>query len=232
MINIPEQLSAARKSQLEAQLNLFTSFSSKAVASAEKIVALNLSLTRDTVAKSTAALCQALSAREPADLLALSSRAPDTLSTLVAYSRDLMAIAAGSLAGATDTPAPAAAPKDLAFKGAPAAEDSIEQIVELAADAVTAPVAPVAQAEIPSASLFEAEAAPAVTATPMAKAVGAVGASNGALKSAAAPVPGAERQVKVSGVKPVDAAPPPAPATGTPEVAQHQPAAAKGKRKK
>ena len=236
MTNIPEQLSAARKSQLEAQLNFFTSFTSKAVANAEKIAALNLNLARDTAAKSTTALYQALSAREPADLLALSSRAPDTFSTLIAYSRELMAIAAGSVTGAGMPPSPAApaasSPKAVPFKVGDPAQDAIDQIVEQAAEAATAPVAPVAEPDVPSASLFEAEAAPAVTAKPMAKAVGAMGASNGALKSAAAPVPGAEHQVKVSGIKPVDASPPPAPATGTPEAVQHEPAAAKGKRKK
>lgn len=246
---IPEQLSAARKTQLEAQLNFFNSFTSKAVANAEKLLALNLDLTRKTMEKSTAVMCQALTAREPADFLALSTRTPETFGSLMAYGRELMSIAAGAAATATPAPsaqrievqqparqeakqeakqeAPPPAPAVSTAAGAPTAGKILEQAAVQAAEAI---VAPVAEPELPQVKAFEAEAAPKAAAKPLAKAVGdAVGSA--APKAAAAAVP-ASAKVKVTSIKPVEAAPPAPPAAGTPEVAQHDPAAARGKKKK
>lgn len=275
MINISEQISAARKAQLEAHLTFMNSFTSKAMANAEKIVALNLTLTRETLAKSTAVMYQAFSAREPGDLLALSTGTPDTFNSLLAYGRDLMAIAAGGAMSAGDftaapvVPPPSAAPQesaaqesaaqesaaqesakqqsaaqDLAEQESAAAQESAAlmtnavkqvaeqaagQIVEQAAQSMTAPVAAPA---VPDANPFEAEAAPHVTATAIAKAVGSVGASHGAPQLAAAPVPSADTEVTISGIKPVDATPPVAHAAGTPELVQQDASPAKTKRKK
>ncbi|QYF91839.1 phasin family protein [Massilia sp. PAMC28688] len=246
-MNIPEQLSAARKTQLEAQLNFFNSFTSKAVANAEKLLALNLDLTRQTVEKSTAAMCQALTAREPADFMALTTRTPETFGSLMAYGRELMSLATGAT-GTAPAPTVSAAPAAPALEvkpaakpeakqraeqkaeqkaAAPSAEQIIEQAAEQAAEAI---VAPLAEPAIPQASAFEAEAAPKVRAKPIAKALG--DAMGGAVPKAAAVTVPANAKVKVTSVKPVEATPPAAPAAGTPEVAQHDPAAARGKKKK
>lgn len=252
MINFPEQLSAARKSQVEAQLNFFNTVTSKAVANAEKLVALNLNLTRETMEKSSAVLCQALTARQPADLFALTARAPDAISSFVAYGRDLMAIATGvatdaikdSAAARTASPSqpstaqtsttetnqkvtvPAAAP-------APVAAAPATPAAPAAAAASTASAAPVAAEapEAPQVSGFAAEEEADATVTPIAKALAEIGDKHGEAQPLAASFPAAEEvSVQVSGMKPVDAAPPPAPSAGTPEVAQEAPA--KGRKKK
>lgn len=205
MINFSEQLSAARQSQLEAQLQFFNSFTSKAVASAEKLVALNLNLTRETVEKSSTALCQVLTARDAADLFALSARTPDTFSRMLAYGRDLMSIATGGV-----LPQPSAAPQ-------PAAR--IDNTPAALAEAAPEPELK-AEADVPA------------SATPLARALDSAGVTHGAAKPVAASFPAAEEvNVEVTGIEPIDAAPPPAPVAGTPEVAKEA-LAAKGRRKK
>jgi hypothetical protein len=63
MSSITEQFSAATKSQLEAQFQIFNTLASTAVGSAEKVIALNLSTTKASVEKSSAAAKKLLTAR-------------------------------------------------------------------------------------------------------------------------------------------------------------------------
>jgi phasin family protein len=98
MSNLTEQFSAARKAQIEAQLDAFRHFSGKAVENTEKLIALNLQTTRASVEKSTAAVQQLLTAKDPRDLFALTAHSRDSFDTLLAYSRALFGIAGGARA--------------------------------------------------------------------------------------------------------------------------------------
>ncbi|MDQ1922984.1 phasin family protein [Massilia pseudoviolaceinigra] len=93
MSNLPEQFSAARKAQLEAQFDAFRHFSGKAVENTEKLIALNLSTTRASVEKSTAAFQQLLAAKDPRDLLALTAHSRESVKSFLDYSRALFGIA-------------------------------------------------------------------------------------------------------------------------------------------
>jgi hypothetical protein len=71
-------------------------------------------------------------------------------------------------------------------------------------------------------------------AKPIAKAAGKVAQKPVAEHPLASPVPAAQQQIEIPPIKPVDAAPPPAPVSGTPlaEAKQHeQPATKQGRRK-
>ncbi|MBJ7313709.1 phasin family protein [Rugamonas sp. CCM 8940] len=98
MFSITEQFSAATKSQLEAQLNLLNNFASKAVESAEKVIALNLSTTKATVEKSSSAAQQLLTAKDGQEFFRLSASQTPSLDNLLAYSRQLFSIASDAQA--------------------------------------------------------------------------------------------------------------------------------------
>ncbi|WP_084676903.1 phasin family protein [Massilia niastensis] len=142
MTSIPEQLSAARTAQLEAQFALFRTLTTQALDNASKVVALNLSASRDSVERSSNAVRQLFSATNPSDLLELRSHAEEQFRSLFAYSRELFSIASSAQAyvvrpevfGAATLAAPFSAP-------APAADAA-----SAAAEAVTAAAAPVERA--------------------------------------------------------------------------------------
>lgn len=173
MSTLPEQFSAVRKSQIEAQLAFFQNLTTKAVEGAEKIIALNLSTTRASMEKSSAAVRQLFTVKDPRDLFALTTQSQENFDSLMAYSRELFSIASGTQAALLKQSVPAEAP---ALLPAP----SVEPLPEVGA------------------------------VKPIAKAV-----AKGVPKPAAAPIPEAE-PIVVSGLDPVDAAPPPKPA-GDPE---------------
>lgn len=200
MSTLTEQFSAARKSQVEAQLNFFQNFSARAVESAGKIAALNMATTRALVAKTESDFLQLLTVKDPRDLFALSAQTQSGFETLLAYGRALAGIASGAQQALLppSKAAPAPAPQlELPAAPALAPEAAPEAAPRLAADA--------------------AEALPAAQAKPIAraasKAVKAVAA-----KPAAAPFPAVDKPVVVTGLKAVEAAPPPAPASGTPSI--------------
>lgn len=92
MSSLTEQFSAATKSQLEAQFKLFNTFASTAVDSAEKVIALNLSTTKASVEKSSAAARKLLDAKDPKELFSLNAGQPPAFD-LLAYGRQLVGIA-------------------------------------------------------------------------------------------------------------------------------------------
>lgn len=116
MSTLPEQLSAVRKSQVEAQLAFFQNFTSKAVEGAEKLIALNLNTTRASLEKSSAAVRQLIAAKDPRDLLALTTQSQENFDTLLAYGRELFSIATGAQAALLQPAAPGPVP---AFLTAP-----------------------------------------------------------------------------------------------------------------
>jgi len=150
MSTLPEQFSAARKSQVEAQLALFQNLTAKAVEGAEKIIALNLSTTRASIEKSSAAVRQLFTARDPRDLFALTTQSQENFDSLMAYSRELFSIASGTQAAMLQQKAPAEAPTLLT---APSAEPfpevaEVKPIAKAVAKGMPKPAAaPVPQAE-------------------------------------------------------------------------------------
>ncbi|NRR28940.1 phasin family protein [Oxalobacteraceae bacterium] len=93
MFSITEQFSAATKSQLEAQLNLINTFASKAVESAEKVIALNISTTKASVEKTSTAARQLFEVKDPRDFFTLGATQTPNLDHVLAYSRQLFSIA-------------------------------------------------------------------------------------------------------------------------------------------
>lgn len=198
MSTLPEQLSAAGKSQVEAQLDFFQALAARAVENAGRIVALNLSTGRASVEQSSAAMHQLIGARDPRDLLALGAQGRHQFEGMLAYGRALFGIivspAAPSLAAAPAAPSLAAAP------AAPAKQ----------AAAAPAPAPEAAPAPKP-------QAAPMTKPTPIAKAAEKAIARDAASRPAAAPFPAAGSPVVVTSLKAVEAAPAPAPVSGTPK---------------
>lgn len=188
MSTLPEQFSAARKSQVEAQINFFQNYASTAVQNAEKLFALNLSTTRASMEKSSAAVRQLLTVQDPRDLFALTTQTQAGFESLLAYGRELFSIASGVQA--------ALLKQELAIAPAPArlpASGAATLVVEAEQAPKSAPAAPAATKAKPIARAASKVAAPAQPATP-----------------AAAPVPVASSPVVVTSLKAVEAAPPPA----------------------
>ena len=217
MSTLTEQFSAVRKSQVEAQINFFQDYSARAVESVQKILALNLQVSRASVAQSSAAVAELLAVKDPRDLFALTKRSQESFEGMLAYQRQLLAIT--SSAGAATTPAPATPEPNTP----PLALVKPEPEPELQA-AAEEPVAVLAAAADPVPS---APAALPVKAKPLAKAVSKVAAKPQPAAPVAAPVAPASAPLVVSGIEPVDAAPPP--------LAQQQldlpPAKGRGKKK-
>ncbi|MES2016250.1 MAG: phasin family protein [Pseudomonadota bacterium] len=110
MSTLPEQFSAARQSQVEAQLKLFQTYTSSAVENTEKIIALNLSTARASMEKSSNAMRQLLAAQDPRDLIALTTQTQENFESMLAYGRELFSIATGSQAALLKQAAPLSAP--------------------------------------------------------------------------------------------------------------------------
>ncbi|RFP26089.1 phasin family protein [Duganella sp. BJB488] len=144
MSSITEQFSAATKSQLEAQFKIFNTFASTAVESAEKVIALNISTTKASVEKSSAAAKKLLGAKDPREFFSLSTAEPASFDNLLAYGRELYSIASG-----------------VQNELIQSAQSTIKQVSDLAAAPVTALKAGV-KAVAPAAA--PVAAAPAVAA--------------------------------------------------------------------
>lgn len=236
MSTFPEQFSEARKSQVEAQLELFRNFSGKAVESAEKLMALNLRTGRASVEQSTAAIRQLVSARDPRDFLALTTQTQQNFESFLAYGRALFSIASGAR---TAPPEPAATPAlSLApaqFSATPAASPAPQQEAAPAqAAAIPPPAVPTieASAEIIPAPAPEVIPEPIARSKAMAKAVSQAVAPEAADKPLAATIAAdIPNDIAITGIEPVDAAPPPATAAGKPSK-QDEAGSGKGNRKK
>lgn len=255
MSTLPEQISAARKAQLEAQMDFFQNLTAKSLESVQKILALNLSASRASMEKSSSTVAQLLTVKDPRDLFALTNTSQASLQGMLAYSRELFAIATGTgaaLSGATVKVAAEVAPEvrpevahevahEIARAAAPVKE-AVEQ--EQAAQELqewTEPepaaaelIAPVTD---PEPALEESMSAPVAPpeaeTTPIAKAVSKVASKSVAAKPAAAPVPAVKKATVVTGIKPVDATPPPASAKAALSQPQQQDVpAAKAKKRK
>jgi hypothetical protein len=96
MTSFSEQLSAVRKSQWEAQLDVFRALSQRALDSAEQLIALNMKTSRASVEQATGTFKQLLEITNPRDLIAIGSSAQGQWQQLFSYGRELLGIAAGT----------------------------------------------------------------------------------------------------------------------------------------
>ena len=135
MTSLSEQLSAVRKSQWEAQLDAFRTLGTRALDSAEQLIALNLKTSRATVEQAAGTFKQLLEASSPRDLFALGSTAQDQWQQFFAYGRELMGIAAGTHVRTWSTqPAPAlTAPLQVVPAATANVPTSVPQALEQAA---------------------------------------------------------------------------------------------------
>jgi len=161
MSSITEQFSAVTKSQLEAQFQIFNTFAHTAVDSAEKLIALHLSAGKASVEKSSAAAKQLLEVKDAKELFNITRDTPTGLDSLLAYSRELFAIASGAqaeLIKGTRTPLLQVqqVQQDSAVVLAPAAATAVVP----AAPAAVAPPAPPVAAAVEAAAPVAAAAAP------------------------------------------------------------------------
>jgi phasin family protein len=153
MSTLPEQFSEARLSQMEAQVSMLRSFTGKAIEGVEKIVALNLSTSRAALEKSSFAVSQLFTAKDPRDLLALTAQTQASFDGMLAYGRQLLSIAAElqpglpsiAPAAAFTAPQAAAAATAPAPAAAPAVEPAadVEPVVSAFAKAEPVKVEPV-----------------------------------------------------------------------------------------
>lgn len=130
MTSLPEQLTAARTAQLEAQFALFRSVTRQALDNASRVLALNISTSRDSVERSSQAVRQLFAATSPQDLLALRGHAEEQFRSLFAYGRELFSIASGAQTYAVrSAPTPAALPAPVP---APTQEDAAAAVAAVA----------------------------------------------------------------------------------------------------
>jgi phasin family protein len=105
MYPLPEQFSAARNAQIDAQLTLIGSYSDKAAARAEQLLALNIDTSKALLEHSASTVRQLLAAQDPRDLLALATQGQQQFDSLLAYARAVVDIATGQQAPAAEVPA-------------------------------------------------------------------------------------------------------------------------------
>jgi phasin family protein len=191
MTTLTEQLSAVRKSQLEAQLAFMRAVTTQAFESANQMVSLNLNTSRASVERSASALKQLLTMSDPRDLFVLGNQAQDQVQQMLAYSRELFSIASG--AGLNLQRQAAAQPAPEAAHAAPAQP----------AEAEAAPAPALAAPQL------EEGTDPPAEPKPIAKAVRKAGEARPAVPHpVASEVAIAPKGVELPRVEAVDAAPP------------------------
>ena len=194
MTSLPEQLSAARSAQLEAQFALFRTLTAQAFDSASRVIALNISTSRDSVERSSQAVRELFTATSPQDLptlqQALRSHAEEQFRSLFTYGRELFSIASGAQSYAVrGTQAPAALPAPVPeAQEAPAVAETIPEPVKAEAQELAAYVQEHIESKEPAvvAETIDVvdEPAPVAEPKPIAKAAG-----KGVPKAAVVPHP-------------------------------------------
>ncbi|MFL6634567.1 MAG: phasin family protein [Massilia sp.] len=200
MTSFSEQLSAVRKSQWEAQLDVFRAVSQRALDSAEQLIALNVKTSRATVEQATGTFKQLLAVTNPRDLFTIGSSAQGQWQQFFSYGRELLGIAAGTHERAWTTQP---SPLQLVPAATANVPTSVPQILEQAA---------IATAE---ATTVSSEIARAAVDTGSALAEAALDAG----KQAAAPVEPPAPEVLTTTVTEAVAAEPEAPAADPVEAA-------------
>ena len=216
MSTLPEQFSAASKSQIQAQLDFLQSFGVRAFDGAARLIALNIDTGRAAVDSSSAALKQLAEVRDPRDLLAL-AKGPQDFSKMVAYGGEWLSIMADVQAGLFKAAAPAALAVAPQPAPAPAPAPAFAPVPAPQADATPAPAFELGEEHAHSvkpskkpvvAVKPEAPPQPVAEAKPIARAVGKVAGKPLQVKPAAAQLASDGAHV-LPQLKPVEASPPP-----------------------
>lgn len=187
MTLLSEQLSAVRKSQWEAQLDMFRALSTRALDNTEQLIALNMNTSRRSMEQAAGTFRQMLDVRDPRDLLALGAAAQGQWQQLFSYGRDLLGIATGTRVQSWNTvwtaqPLAAPAPSVPRLSAPPV----LEQAAIAAAEATTV-VSEIAAAATESGSAL-AEATLDAGQQAVARATGDVGQQQQGQQQPAAPV--------------------------------------------
>lgn len=211
MTSLSEQLSAVRKSQWEAQLDVFRALSKRALDSAEQLIALNMKTSRASVEQATGTFKQLLEVTNPRDLVAIGSTAQGQWQQFFSYGRELLGIATGTHERTwTTDPASALNPLQLVPAATANVPTSVPLLMEQAAIATadaTTVGSEIARAAVDTGSAL-AEAALDAGQQAVARAGEAAQAEPPA--PAAAPAPAPAEPVAAS-AEPLAAAEPPAP---------------------
>lgn len=254
------QFPAAGKWQFATQFDILGAATRQLIESTEQVIALNIDTSRTAFERSANAVRQLLAMKDPRDLLVLGGQSEEQFQQMLAYTRELFTIAteaqaklarqAGAAAAAVapgvatpgvatpDVATPRAATPDAGTPAAPQQAAAAEPAAPQETAAARAEGEPAARRAKPGKKpVVEAgtQAAPEDAKTkPIASAASKVAPpAAGERHPLAAPV-ATTGTVELPPVKPVEAAPPPAPVSGTPEIdaKQAQLAAVKGARKK
>lgn len=188
MSSITEQFSAATKSQLEAQFQIFNTLASTAVDSAEKVIALNINTTKASVEQSSTAAKQLLSIKDPKELFSLGTQQPGSFDALLAYGRALYSIASTAQSELVKS-----------------AQSTLQQVSELAVTKATvaSPTAAAAAQATPPALAAAVSAAVTAANEPIVGEVAPVVKAPPKPKPAAAPIPEPQDFIEVKAtVKP------------------------------
>jgi hypothetical protein len=110
MTLLSDQLSAVRQAQWQAQLDMFSKLTSRALDSAGQIAALNMRASRASMEQAAGTMKHLLEVRDPRDLFALGSVAQGQWNAVFSYGRELFGLAAGARALPGAMPLLAAAP--------------------------------------------------------------------------------------------------------------------------
>jgi phasin family protein len=99
MFTIPEQISVATKSSIDAQLALMTTLTNTAFAGIEKFVGFNLNTAKASLQDSTATGKQLLAAKDPQEFFSLTmAQTQPAAEKAIAYGRQLASIATATQA--------------------------------------------------------------------------------------------------------------------------------------
>ncbi|SFI28755.1 phasin family protein [Collimonas sp. OK307] len=99
MSTVAEQFSAAAKANFEANLALYTDFTTKAFAGVEKLIELNLSAGKASLQESTATTRKLFAAKDPQEFFTLSAAlAQPNAEKTIAYGRHFASIASSTQA--------------------------------------------------------------------------------------------------------------------------------------
>jgi phasin family protein len=102
MFSIPEQFSAAAKTNLESQIALLTALTGKAFESVEKVIELNMTVAKAALEESTSNVRQLLAAKDAQEFIALStSQTQPNAEKAASYGREVMTIVSGLQAEVT-----------------------------------------------------------------------------------------------------------------------------------
>jgi phasin family protein len=141
MFPINDQLSAAAKTSINAQLSILTALTTKAFESLEKVVDLNLNVAKASLEDSSVTAKQLLAAKDPQEFFSLTAaQAQPTAAKAIAYGRHLAGIATSAQAEFTraaedqiaETGRKVSALVEDVSKNAPAGSENVIAIVKSA----------------------------------------------------------------------------------------------------